>query len=366
MNKLTGVLLSLCLLASAGAASAQDRYTSTLRAIRAGVMANGNKFSRIAAREFFADHLSLSVAEFKTADAIRSGLLAHGVQESLRLSEQYRSNLNKFLEIKRELDIFLRYQMLEPENVSSLEVNARWEEARKARRALQEMERIVGARDRGVHLGKLYMDRVMEALKPTYAGLSGKKKASMPEKLRTENSFNADRFFLKDPDGTSLTMKNTSPGSDGFIRAQKMAAELPPMTIAVLNDDPEILEWASDWNARGFFGAGSRMRIFNSLERFMDIVKDIKYDVVLIDYVLEDGVSLAAVDCIRQTGASTVILLNSALMDNEVPAEKLFERGADGFVSSVGFRADNGGARIANALYNYMQIHGRAALTPHS
>ena len=72
MNKLTGVLLSLCLLASAGAASAQDRYTSTLRAIRAGVMANGNKFSRIAAREFFADHLSLSVAEFKTADAIRS------------------------------------------------------------------------------------------------------------------------------------------------------------------------------------------------------------------------------------------------------------------------------------------------------
>lgn len=96
MNKLTGVLLSLCLLASAGAASAQDRYTSTLRAIRAGVMANGNKFSRIAAREFFADHLSLSVAEFKTADAIRSGLLAHGVQESLRLSEQYRSNLNKF------------------------------------------------------------------------------------------------------------------------------------------------------------------------------------------------------------------------------------------------------------------------------
>lgn len=367
MNKLTGVLLSLCLLASAGAASAQDRYTSTLRAIRAGVMANGNKFSRIAAREFFADHLSLSVAEFKTADAIRSGLLAHGVQESLRLSEQYRSNLNKFLEIKRELDIFLRYQMLEPENVSSLEVNARWEEARKARRALQEMERIVGARDRGVHLGKLYMDRVMEALKPTYAGLSGKKKASMPEKLRTDNSFNADRFFLKDPDGTSLTMKNTSPGSDGFIRAQKMAAELPPMTIAVLNDDPEILEWARGWNAQGFLGTGSRVAVFDSLGKLMEWVKEVKYDVILMDYVLEDGVSVFMIDHIRMAGdKSTVILVNSALMDNEVPAEDLFERGADGFVSSVGFRADNGGARIANALYNYMQQHGRDALTPYS
>lgn len=166
----------------------------------------------------------------------------------------------------------------------------------------------------------------MEALKPTYAGLSGKKKASMPEKLRTENSFNADRFFLKDPDGTSLTMKNTSPGSDGFIRAQKMAAELPPMTIAVLNDDPEILEWARGWNAQGFLGTGSRVA----------------------------------------GDKSTVILVNSALMDNEVPAEDLFERGADGFVSSVGFRADNGGARIANALYNYMQQHGRDALTPYS
>lgn len=367
MNQLPVVLLSLCLLSVAGDAFAQGRYVSTMRAIRAGVMSNGSKFSRIAAREFFADRISLSVTEFKTADAIRSGLLAHGVQESLRLSEQYRSNLNKFLEIKRELDIFLRYQMLEPENVTSVEVNARWEDARKARQALREMERIVGARDRGVHLGKLYMDRVMEALKPNYAGSLSSASVSMPEKLRAENSFNADKFLLKDPDGTSLTMKNTSPGSDGFARARKMAAELPPMTIAVLNDDPEILEWARAWNAQGFLGTGSRMAVFDSLTKLMEWVKEVKYDVILMDYVLEDGVSVFMIDRIRMAGdKSTIILVNSALMDDEVPAEDLFEHGADGFISSVGFRADNGGARIANALYNYMGQHGRDALTPHS
>lgn len=109
------------------------------------------------------------------------------------------------------------------------------------------------------------------------------------------------------------------------------------------------------------------MAVFDSLGKLMEWVKEVKYDVILMDYVLEDGVSVFMIDHIRMTGdKSTVILVNSALMDNEVPAEDLFERGADGFVSSVGFRADNGGARIANALYNYMQQHGRDALTPYS
>ena len=107
--------------------------------------------------------------------------------------------------------------------------------------------------------------------------------------------------------------------------------------------------------------------MFDSLNKLMEWTKDIKYDVILMDYVLEDGISVFMIDRIRMAGdKSTVILVNSALMDDEVPAEELFEHGADGFISSVGFRADNGGARIANALYNYMQQHGREALTPHT
>lgn len=368
MKKLPALLLVFCLLYTAGNVFAQGRNMSPLQALRAGVVSNGSKFVRINARDFFAKQPSLSAAQFKTPDAIRQSLLAHGVQESLRMSEQYRTNLQKFLEIKKEMDIFLGYQKLEPRAVCSAEINERWMHANKAFLALQEMERIVGARDPGVHMGKLYMERVMATLRPTYTGcLLGGDKENLPGKFRSANSFDSAKFLLKDPDGTSLTMKNTARGSEGFVQAQKMAAQLPAMTIAVLNDDPEILEWTRNWAAQGFLGKGSRVAVFDSLSKLMDWVKDVKYDLILMDYVLEDGISVFMIDRIRMAGdTSTVILVNSALMDNEVPAEELYEHGADGFISSIGFRPDNGGARIANALFNYMHHHGREALTPHT
>lgn len=367
MKKMPVVLFFFCFLLLAGESRAQNRYTSAMQAIRTGVVSHGSKFSQIAAREFFANPVPLAITQFKTPEAIRSSLVAHGIEESLRKSEQYRENLNKFLEVKKEMDIFLRYQLLEPQKISAAEANARWEYAREGKEALQRMERIVGARDPGVHFGKLYIERVMNAIKPTYAWSGASGKISMPERLRAENSFDVNKFLLKDANGTSLTMKNTSPGSEGFTQARQMAAQLPAMTIAVLNDDPEILEWARNWNAQGFFGPGSRVAVFDSLTKLMEWTKEVKYDVILMDYVLEDGISVFMIDRLRMEGdKETVILVNSALMDDEVPAEDLFEHGADGFISSVGFRADNGGARIANALYNYMQLHGHAALTPHS
>lgn len=368
MRKLSVWLLLFCLIYPLSNAAAQGKHSSALKALRSGLTSNAGKFSRVAAREFFAHSVPLSETQFKTAEVIRKNLQAHGALESVRTAEQYRASLNKFLAIKKNLDAFLRYQKLEPQLLSRAEINARLAEANDALAALNEMERIVGARDPGVHMGKLYVEQVMVALKPTYAGYFAKKKqAELPGKFRESDSFNLDQFLLKDPNGRSLTMKNTMPGSEGYTNAQKMAAELPAMTIAVLNDDPEILEWARRWGSQGFFGRGSRVAVFKSLTDLMEKVKDVKYDVILMDYVLEDGISIFMIDHIRMAGdKSTVIMVNSALMDDEVPAKELFEHGADGFVSSVGFRADNGGARIANALYNYMQQHGRDALTPHS
>ncbi len=370
MRKLSVWFLLFCLIYPVSNAAAQGRGSSALKALRAGLTSNAGKVSRVAARDFFAHRVPLSETQFKTAEVIRKNLQAHGAMESLRTAEQYRASLNKFLAIKKNLDTFMLYQKLEPQLLSQAEINTRLADANQALEALGEMERIVGARDPGVHSGKLYMEQVMVALKPTYAGYFAKKKKkeeALPEKFRESDSFNLDHFLLKDPNGRSLTMKNTMPGSEGYANAQKMAAELPSMTIAVLNDDPEILEWARRWGAQGFFGRGSRVAVFKSLTDLMEKVKDVKYDVILMDYVLEDGISIFMIDHIRMAGdKATVIMVNSALMDDEVPAKELFEHGADGFVSSVGFRADNGGARIANALYNYMQQHGRDALTPHA
>ena len=133
--------------------------------------------------------------------------------------------------------------------------------------------------------------------------------------------------------------------------------------ILVVDDDNNLRETLADLlEIEGYkvYQAGDG-------KECLDLVASEFYNVILMDYVLEDGISVFMIDRLRMEGdKETVILVNSALMDDEVPAEDLFEHGADGFISSVGFRADNGGARIANALYNYMQLHGRAALTPHS
>lgn len=122
-----------------------------------------------------------------------------------------------------------------------------------------------------------------------------------------------------------------------------------------MNDDPEILEWARDWGMKGYFGKGTRVATFDSMEKLVDwVTSGVKYDVIFLDYVLEDGLSVYVADELRASGnMETVVLLNSALEPHEVPAEDLFHHGVDGFVTSVGFRPDTGWVGITNALHNY-------------
>ena len=153
----------------------------------------------------------------------------------------------------------------------------------------------------------------------------------------------------------STLMETISAGNTKNAQALQKAASLPARRIAFVNDDPEMCEWALQWAAQGYFGRGSQVAVFDSLDTFLQRLDgNITYDVVLIDWVLGDGFALTAVQRLRTgSNANSLVLLNSALLEHEVKVEEMYQYGLDGFVSSVGVRADTGGARIATALYNY-------------
>lgn len=216
MKKLPVVLCALFVL-SAGPAFAQKGLVTATRALRQGFIGVPKALVKVNARGFFAVSKPFSAKAFKTPDAVRLSAVNLGVRESLRVSAQYQAHLKKFLEIKKEMDIFLGYQKLEPQHISAFEVHSRMNDLAQAEKELAAMERIVGPKEAGIHLGRSYLYQARMALQPNYASLYSKTEEKPTNSLR---SFNADQFLLKDPDGTSLTMKDTSPGSDGFIRAR--------------------------------------------------------------------------------------------------------------------------------------------------
>lgn len=293
---------------------------------------------------------------FKTVEELRNELLAHGSSDSYRITEAYKQDLKTFLEIKRELDVFLGYQRIEPKSISLSEQMQLVKLIEEAQTALSGLSKVLGTRNPSIHYAALWLRNVYMSISPMAATILGQAQESLLEKtFHAHRKFDLNEFLLKNPDGSPLRTPYSTPTQEDIAFALKQASELPARTIAFLNDDPEILEWARDWTNKGYFGKGTRIATFNSMEKLVDwITSGVKYDVMFLDYVLEEGVSLYVVDELRATGdMETVVFLNSALEQHEVKAEDLFSHGVDGFVTSIGFRPDTGWLGVTNALHNY-------------
>ena len=294
--------------------------------------------------------------DFKKPEVLRAELLAHGEEESARIFEQYRDDLKNFLDIKKEFDIFLGYQKFEPKPITFSEQTRLVKMLEEAQSALSGLSMVLGKKNPAIHYASLWVRNVYGSISPMAASLMAPAQESLLEKTFHEGRvFNVDEFLLKNPNGAPLRSPFATPNAEEVSEALGQAQQLPARTIAFLNDDPEILEWARDWGMKGYFGKGTRVATFDSMEKLVDwVTSGVKYDVIFLDYVLEDGLSVYVVDELRAAGnMETVVLLNSALEPHEVPSEDLFHHGVDGFVTSVGFRPDTGWVGITNALHNY-------------
>jgi len=289
-----------------------------------------------------------------SAEIVKISLMPHGYGAADKIARRYDTHLKAFLELKKDLETMALYQNLEPRSMERFETNYYVSLVNQARKHLGEMERVLGARDPAVHYGKVWLAEVEKIIDPNMAkfvvGVSDK---FLTEDLTLGRELDRNEFLLKNPDGSSFVFKNWDGEATG--QAFALAEQLPARSIAVLNDDPEILEWIQTAADRGWLGKGTRVRMFTSMDALANLLKDgVRYDMILLDYVLEDGVSLYVVDQVRALGdKQTVLLINSAFMEDEVHAEELFSHGVDGFVSSVGFWRDNVGPRLATALHNY-------------
>lgn len=298
--------------------------------------------------------LGLDKYSFPTVQSLKISLANHGFVQASNLAEQYKTYLDQFMAAKKELEAFSVYQTLEPQELNLNEKRHYDELVDEADNALFGMQKILGSRFPAVHYGKVWLEDMRRFINPAIERFTFlPSEEFLHRNLTPGRKYVADEFLLKELDGKSLIFKGWTP--EEIEEAKNMAKDLPPLSIAVLNDDPEIVEWVQSAAAQGFLGNGARVRGFSSMDALVELWKaNVRYDVVLLDYVLEDGVSLYVANEIRSLGdQETVLLINSALEEHQVPAEELFKQGIDGFVSSVGFRRDNVGPRLTHALHNY-------------
>lgn len=286
--------------------------------------------------------------------SFQTSLEAHGFIQALNLTKQYKMYLEQFVAAKKELDVFAGYQNLEPRKLNMHEIRYYEDLLDEADVALYGMQKMLGSRFPAVHYGKIWLEEMRRLVNPKKDRfIFVPEEEFLHRNLTPGRKYVADEFLLKEADGKSLIFKGWT--EEEIAAARKLAAELPSLSVAVLNDDPEILEWVQSAAARGFLGSGTRVRGFSSMDQLVDLWEaGVRFDVVLLDYVLEDGVSLYVANEIRSLGdQETVLFVNSALEEKEVPAEDLFNQGIDGFISSVGFRPDNVGPRLTHALHRY-------------
>ncbi len=273
----------------------------------------------------------------------------------------YQKNVDGFLAIKKDLDTFFEYQRLEPRIVRANEKRAKEIQLSQAYTYLRNISMALPDDAPSVQTAKAFLKDAYAALHPTYVV----KPHEGEELAKSTRVLRDNEFLLWDPEAEkSTTMPEIFSGKADKAKGLERASHLPARSFAFINDDPEILEWAQQWARQGYLGKGSKVEVFSNSEDFIARLRTYGnlYDVVVVDWVLEEGYALNAIEAVRKSAnKNAIVLMNSALMDDQVKVKEMYENGLDGFVSSIGWRADTGGPRLAVALYNYdfyKTLHG--------
>ena len=174
----------------------------------------------------------------------------------------------------------------------------------------------------------------------------------LPVFSRPDREYDSYKFFLY----------NTL--SEGALRRTTLDAQakLFPkgIKVAVINDTPEILVRYKNLFTSTAFLEKENWSFYSGLTDFSKaILRGEKFDLVITDLNFTDGGASYIVAYLRNEGYfDTTIIAASSMPENglEEYGANLFERGFDGYLSSIHMQREDGGQYLIQALNNYFKF----------
>ncbi len=272
-------------------------------------------------------------------------------EEQIKALKMDAADYNKYIifkqsveDFRKELSSALYYVK---KNVNQLDMTAR--------RELQ--DRLADLRSelnifhrRGLELNSVedWLNFSLETVAPKLKG----QYMDLPVFSRPDREYDSYKFFLY----------NTL--SEGALRRTTLDAQakLFPkgIKVAVINDTPEILVRYKNLFTSTVFLEKENWSFYSGLTDFSKaIMRGEKFDLVITDLNFTDGGASYIVAYLRNEGYfDTTIIAASSMPESglEEYGANLFERGFDGYLSSIHMQREDGGQYLIQALNNYFKF----------
>jgi len=297
------------------------------------------------------DRLDLSQPLFAVPDYFSTAPVLWPGEESIAALKRSPADLDKYFVFKSEVEA-LRKEMSTAlyyvkKNVNLLEFSTRSEfQDRLAdlRSELHTLQRW------GLELNSVedWLNFALETLTPKIKG----QYMDLPVFSRPDREYDSYKFFLY----------NTV--SDASLRRTSLQAEskLFPkgLRVAVINDTPEILVRYKNLFTQTPFLERENWSFYTGLTDFSKAVnRGEKFDLIITDLNFSDGGASYIVAYLRNEGNFDVTIIAASSMPEAGLDEfgiSLFERGFDGYLSSIHMSREDGGLYLITALNNYFRF----------
>lgn len=239
------------------------------------------------------------------------------IGQEYEFSRQYEELMKDFLSFKTNFNGQAFYRRAS--NRMPMEERRRWlDQLIPIRRKMLFLQRTVYPEDKPLQAAINYLNFAMGEINPML------KEYSTPLLERVARRFQREEFIFDEA---------------WFYNIQRMAwpareAVLPQKAkIAVINDDPTVLNAYTQWQKEGAFGEWE-IELYSEPETIINqLIKGKKVDLIISDWMIENHSVVATINRLRVDGNTTPVIVCSSHSTEEIDANRMFNQGFDGFVS---------------------------------
>ena len=270
------------------------------------------------------------------------------LEQAAYVMHGYHQAMKHFKEFRQEMDPFLYYQS-KPAEKRALAPAEKSYWAGKIMQMNFQLEKIrpfTFSQDEAYRAAREYVAYAAKVVDPLLCGAVAKPLYACPNR-----TYKQAEFFLHAPRGR---------------RSARLLQALPKqLNIAVLNDEPELLENLLWMQGNKELPAGYKMDCYSNTETLLNAItkQGKKPDVILTDIVVPGGGGFYLTGALRAAGYKGVILALSAFAERDRMGRQMFEAGFDGMIySPLELEYDpHWGSKILDKLrnyYYYSRLHG--------
>ena len=281
---------------------------------------------------------------------LRINLIHPSTEQVQQAVSEYRKIVTDFNAMRREVSTKVFYKTFpndEPSAMAPQELRQMIIQLSDLQFKINRLRRIVFAKDPALAQMAQWTEQALRQVNPFYM-------PGLQQRARLDSRvFDRNEFFLKYPNSANVP--------EGITPPQRMVPD--NLRVAVLNDQPDILNMYRAWADQKRLGAGWSVITYKDTGDLLNALRAGEmYDLIITDLTVPGGGGYFLTDQVREMNLNIPIIGCSMYTVDKLNAEKMFEQGFDGYIYGDDMFEEMAGSvswigYIKNYYY-YKALHG--------